>query len=132
MRSAPLVTLLGLTTLAASTGGVFADTSCRAGARSMARVELYFGARKTGSRAWRRFLAEIVTPRFPDGLTSIEASGQWRSPSGLAKEPTRILVIFYRPDATSDQRIDAIRTAYQRRFAQTSVLRADTTACVGF
>ena len=28
--------------------------------------------------AWVRFLAEIVTPRFPNGLTVVDANGQWR------------------------------------------------------
>ncbi len=132
MRSAPLVTLLGLAILAASTGGVFAETTCRVGAQVMARVDLFFGAGTVSPRAWRHFLAMVVTPRFPDGLTSLDGAGQWRSSRGLAKEPTRILVIFYRPDATSDARIDAIRTIYTRRFSQTSVLRADTSACVAF
>lgn len=27
---------------------------------------------------WRAFLAAEVTPRFPDGLTVIDAAGQWR------------------------------------------------------
>ncbi len=98
----------------------------------MARVELYFGAGRSGRGAWRRFLSEVVTPRFPDGLTSLEAFGQWRGSRGLAREPAHLLIIFYRPDATSEERIEAVRTTYKRLFAQTSVLRADTSACVSF
>jgi hypothetical protein len=109
---------------------------CRQGSAVMAKVELYFGAGRAtaaaSSRKWARFLADTVTPRFPDGLTSWAADGQWRGPHGLAKEPAYVLVIFYRPDATSDARIDAIRATYARRFRQTSVLRADSSACVGF
>ena len=109
-----------------------AGAACRAGSGAMARVELYFGAGRTTPRAWSAFLAEVVTPRFPDGFTSLEGSGQWRSPHGLARERTHVLVIFYRADGTSDASIEAIRSAYRRAFAQTSVLRADGTACVGF
>ena len=98
----------------------------------MAKVELYFGSGREGRSAWTRFLAAVVTPRFPDGLTSWTASGQWRGRLGSEKETAYVVVIFYRPDATSDQRIEAIRTAYKRRFKQTSVLRADSSACVGF
>ena len=104
---------------------------CRPGARPMAKVELFLGAVGPAA-AWRRFLAEVVTPRFPDGLTVLEGSGQWRGPHGFVREPTRILVVFYAPDATSDVRIEAIRRLYSRRFAQRSVLRADSSACVGF
>jgi hypothetical protein len=32
----------------------------------------------------------------------------------------------------SDDKIEAIRSAYKKRFHQKSVLRADSTACVAF
>ena len=80
----------------------------------------------------RPFLARVVTPRFPDGFTSLDGIGQWHGPRGLARERTHVLVIFYRRDDTSDARIEAIRSAYRRTFAQSSVLRADSSACVGF
>lgn len=98
----------------------------------MAKVELYFGAARGGRNAWTRFLADVVTPRFPDGLTSWDVSGQWRGKRGLEREAAHAIVIFYRSDATSDERIEAIRATYERRFKQTSVLRADSSACVGF
>ena len=97
----------------------------------MDRADLFFGA-VGGASAWRRFLADVVTPRFPDGLTVLEGSGQWRIPQGLIRERTHVLVIFYRRNSSIDARIEAIRTLYKKRFRQTSVLRADTTACVGF
>ena len=99
----------------------------------MARVELYFGAGRFQSRSWRRFLAQVVTPRFSQGFTTSDGVGQWRDPQGSqSSEPTHILVVFYRPDATSNARIEAIRTIYKQRFRQRSVLRAETEACVGF
>ena len=33
--------------------------------------------------AWDAFLADTVTPRFPDGLTVLDARGQWRDSEGL-------------------------------------------------
>jgi hypothetical protein len=98
----------------------------------MARVELYFGGRRGDRAAWTRFVANIVTPRFPEGLTDLMAAGQWRGPHGLTREPAHLLIIFYAPDATSDARIEAIRSHYKSSFRQSSVLRADSTACVGF
>src|SRR5262245_37239958 len=59
---------------------------------------------------WRAFLEMEVTPRFPAGLTVLAAYGQWRSPSGvMIKEPSRMLVIWYRQEATSEAAIEAIR-----------------------
>jgi hypothetical protein len=103
----------------------------------MARLELLFGTRgkrgEVGPRAWTRFLAKEVTPRFPDGLTVFEGYGQWRAPSGyLSREPSRMLLIWYQPDDKSDAKIEAIREAYKKRFGQASVMRVDAVSCVSF
>ena len=109
-----------------------AAPSCRRPLSPAVRTDLFFGAAEVGAAAWARFVAGTVTPRFPDGLTILDARGQWRGPAGILREPTRVLVIYHRGDATSGVRIEAIRAIYRRRFAQTSVLRADSEACVGF
>jgi len=103
----------------------------------MARLELVLGASTprgvVGPRAWAHFLATEVTPRFPDGLTVFEGTGQWRGLSrGISRERARLVLIWYEPDAASEARIEAIRAAYTRQFRQTSVLRADSTSCVSF
>ena len=108
-----------------------AAEECRLGSYNMSKVELYFGAAGTAAN-WRHFLAAVVTPRFPDGLTELEGRGQWRGPRGLSREATHILVIYYKPDATSEARIEAIRSLYKANFRQASVLRADSSACVSF
>lgn len=97
----------------------------------MARVDLYFGGHPGDARTWRHFVAKTVTPRFPDGLTNLEGVGQWRD-RALVRETAHVIVIYYVPDASSDAKIEAIRAAYKARFRQHSVLRADSTACVGF
>ena len=46
-------------------------------------AELIFG-RKIGDRVavtetkWSRFVDQEITPRFPDGLSVVDARGQWR------------------------------------------------------
>src|SRR5262245_73965 len=101
-----------------------AEPSCRAGTASYARLELLFGlGRQRGGEVsdeeWRAFLETEVTPRFPAGLTVLAAYGQWRNRSGLMiKEPTRILVIWYRHEATAEAAIETIRGAYKQRFGQ--------------
>jgi Protein of unknown function (DUF3574) len=115
-----------------------AQPSCRAGAAPYARLELLFGlGRQRGGEIseeeWRAFLEKEVTPRFPAGLTVFAAYGQWRSPSGLMiKEPSRVLVVWYRPEAATEVAIEAIRAAYKLQFGQESVLRVDGASCVAF
>jgi uncharacterized protein DUF3574 len=56
--------------------------ACAGTARPRLVAELIFG-RNIGARlgvseaAWRRFLDEEVTPRFPGGFTVLDSSGQW-------------------------------------------------------
>ncbi len=111
--------------------------SCAATAKPLARLELIFGlSSKRGpitNAAFARFLEREVSPRFPDGFSSFEGHGQWRGKDGrISKEPSRLLLIWYVPDAASDAKIEAIRTAYKKRFHQESVLRADALSCVSF
>jgi hypothetical protein len=111
--------------------------ACRAGATAMARVELLFGtARREGGAIgeveWQSFMQSEVTPRFPDGLTVLTGYGQWRTGNAIVKEGSRVLLIWFAPDAGSDEKIEAIRAAYKTRFAQDSVMRVDGLSCVSF
>jgi len=112
--------------------------SCRGVATPYARLELLFGlGRKDGTEIgeseWRAFLDVEVTPRFPDGLTVLNGYGQWRNSAGtIANEKSMMLVIWHRPAADSEARIEAIRSAYKTRFGQESVLRVDGVSCVSF
>ena len=90
-------------------------------------------AARSARSEWRAFLDTEVTPRFPDGLTVLTGYGQWRSEAGrIAKEASRVLVIWYQPGADSEAKIEAIRSAYKARFGQESVMRVDGTSCVSF
>jgi Protein of unknown function (DUF3574) len=115
-----------------------AFVSCTGSAAPYARLELLFGrSRKDGTEIgdaeWRAFLDSEVTPRFPDGLTVLDAYGQWRNSAGtIAKEKSVVLLIWYRPAAESQAKIEAIRSAYKARFGQESVLRVDSVSCVSF
>jgi Protein of unknown function (DUF3574) len=112
--------------------------ACRPGATPLARLELLFGmGKKDGSEVsdveWRAFLDAEVSPRFPDGLMVLTGDGQWRSSvGGRAQEKSRIVEIWYRPSAESEDRIEAIRSSYKRRYGQESVMRVDGVSCVSF
>ena len=97
------------------------------------RTELYFGRSIPGGgnvsdADWENFLADVVTLRFPDGFTILNATGQYRERNGkIDKEPSEILLFFYpaKSRITSGRKIDEIRRAYKKRFRQESVLRLD-------
>ena len=97
------------------------------------RTELYFGRSIPGGgmvsdEEWEKFLAEVVTPRFPDGFTILKATGQYREENGtIDKEPSEVLLFFYpRKARTSSRRkIEEIRRAYVKQFKQEAVLRLD-------
>jgi Protein of unknown function (DUF3574) len=106
---------------------------CKPPSKEMARSELLFGAGAVPETAWHLFLSREVTPRFPDGLTTFDGYGQWKAPGGrIAKERSRILLLWHTPDAKADIEIDAIRDAYKKKFHQLSVMRVDGEDCVSF
>jgi hypothetical protein len=115
-------------------GRAAAEPACPPPSKAMARLELVFGfGHSVNEPAFRAFLGKEVTPRFPDGLSLFSGYGQWRNGRGrIIKEASRLLLIWYVPDANSNAKIEAIRKAYETRFHQQSVLRADGQSCVSF
>jgi hypothetical protein len=112
---------------------------CHGTQRSAAVAELLFGRNIGGhlgvsEAAWRPFLAREVTPRFPDGLTVVDASGQWRDPARgtIVREPSKIVTIVLPDSADNHARLEAIVEAYKRRFRQQSVGLMVRPACVTF
>lgn len=106
------------------------------------RTELYFGRAIPASvgggevtdEAWDAFVAEEITPRFPDGLTVAPVAGQWRDATSgqVVRERTSVVVIYHPPGRDAGERVEAVRRAYQRRFAQDSVMRVTSRARVAF
>ena len=96
----------------------------------MIRTELYFGPVPIGQ--WNQFLAQVVTPLFPDGLTWFDVQGQWRAPDGnIRKLPSRILNILYPDSRKNDRAIEQVRQQFESRFHQLSVLRVSSKVKAG-
>lgn len=97
------------------------------------RTELFFGRSIPGGGMvtddeWEKFLAEVVTPRFPDGFTILKATGQYRETGGkIDKEQSEVLIFLYSQSkrASSRRKIEEIRRTYVKQFKQESVLRLD-------
>ncbi len=114
-------------------------SACRAGQQPRLLAELTFGrdiGRRVGvsEAAWRRFLAREVTPRFPDGLTVMNALGQWRdrATGRIVREPSKLVMIVLPGKADDQARLDAIVAAYKRQFQQQAVGIIVQPACTAF
>jgi hypothetical protein len=123
-----VVCLLTLALLLGSGGCTSSGPHARAGEQPAIADSLCFGTvRPNGvvtSEDWQAFLAQEVTPRFPQGLTSWPASGQWLSASGvLQQERTFILYIVHPDTPKCEQAIREIIKTYRQAFQQESVLR---------
>jgi len=74
--------------------------------------------------AWGVFLREVVTPRFPDGLTVYQTFGQRREPDGgIAREESFVLEVVHPAGPAADAGLLEIAEAYKTRFRQMSVMR---------
>lgn len=127
--------LAGVTSGCAS----LAPQVCAPGQQAMLSAELLFG-RKIGDRVgvsetdFRRFVDQEVTPRFPDGLTVLDTTGQYRDNerSKLIREPSKLVLIAMPDEAGNRDKLAAIAEAYKRRFSQQSVGLILKPACASF
>ena len=136
MRIATLA-CLALVLLAAACAD--AETpACPEGTDSFVEYRLFMGrSTDTGEvvddAAWAAFLEDTVTPRFPDGLTVLDARGQWRGSDGvILKERSKVLIVLTPPGEDKMALTREISDEYKRRFDQESVLRVVEEVCVTF
>jgi hypothetical protein len=136
MSRAAIAILLAL----AWSGSANAQSSeCRAGQKPQEVAQLLFG-RKIGDRVgvseaqWGRFVDREISPRFPDGLTVLDAKGEWRDTARktTVHEPSKVVEIVLpgKPDDVDE--LNQIAQAYKSRFRQQSVGIVVRGACVSF
>src|SRR5437868_8084551 len=117
------VLMLGaLASLAGCAGRIAADpvptVRCEAGDTVRVLDLLYFGRNRpdggtVSDAEWETFMAEVVTPRFPAGLTVFEATGQWRGESGIVeREGTKVLSLLHSGDAPARRAVVEIIEEY--------------------
>ena len=126
-----------LAALSASCSGT-EDSTCPEGTEPFVKYELFMGrsgpdGEVVDDQSWDAFLADTITPRFPDGLTVLDAQGQWRNSEGqILKERSKVLVILAPPGESAPPLIDEVSDEYKRRFGQETVLEVTSDACVSF
>ena len=112
---------------------------CAAPHEAFVRHELYIGMSIPGGgvvtdSAWNVFAAEVLTRRFPTGMTIVDASGEWLGDDGTRhRERTRV-VSHLAPltDAAADDAVEAVIAEAKRRFEQQSVLWQRSVVCAAF
>ena len=121
-------------------GCATAPQPCPVGASPATIAEAYFG-RNVKTRApvtdgeWARFMADTVTPAFPDGLTVLDGAGQWRNAAGqISREDSKILLLVLpgQDQAAAATRLAPVTAAWKARFAQESVLTVFRAGCAAF
>jgi hypothetical protein len=76
---------------------------------------------------WQEFVADIVTPRFPDGFTVDDALGQYLDGKTLVREKSKQLILIYprKFKTSSSRKIRRNTERIYKAFDQKSVLRVD-------
>jgi len=138
-RSLPLAcALTALAALAPASARAQGAVPCRAPAQSMQVVELMFGRSVegrlvVGEREWVRFLAREITPRFPDGLSVVDAAGQYKTADGrIAHEPSKLVIIVAPEGSETQDRVAVIEAAYKKQFRQQKVVVVTRAVCASF
>lgn len=117
------------------------DAAHPAATQGWVETRLYFGLglvdkpeSGVSEQAWRTFLDQEVTSRFPDGLSVIDVYGQWQGKQQTSPERLRSkqLVIDYPDTAENRSKVEAIRAAWKKRTGDQSVLRVTQPAEVSF
>ena len=112
--------------------------SCAIGDTALVREVLYFGRNRPGGgtvtdEEWQSFLDQVLTPRFPAGLTVVAATGQWKGKSGLVEqERSEVVTVFHSGDKAARRAVVEVVVEYKRRFRQEAVLRERMPTCVRF
>lgn len=108
------------------------------GQKTLFKDELYFGLTKPGGETvseseWQEFVKEVITPRFLEGLTIVDSSGQFLNSAGiLIREKSKIVILIYESSPEKERAVSEIIETYKRRFQQESVLRTTTEVKVSF
>jgi hypothetical protein len=132
-----LCALLFAIGLQANAQSSFSAMTCAAPLKAALEVNLYFGrdiaaGGEVSEAQWAEFVAVEVTPRFPDGLSILNVSGQSRnSKNETLRERTKLLVVVVFDAPAHSAKVEAIVEVYKKRFSQQSVFRIEKPVCAG-
>lgn len=92
------------------------------------KSEIYFGSRAADGQtveeqAWDAFVAQVVAPRFPAGLTIVDARG--RSGANVALDRVRVLVVVHPNSPEAQARLAEVKAEFRKRFGSAGIFHTD-------
>ena len=145
-RKHPVMPAAALVFLLAGCGGTAApappmsmNACLLPGEQPMLVAELFFG-RNIKARGpltdaeWAQFVAETITPNFPEGFTVFDGQGQWRNPltGNIADGRTKIVLIAVKREPDLTRRLSSVIDIYKTQFRQQSVGTIIRESCAAF
>jgi hypothetical protein len=107
-------------------GDLFANSAIP----KLIQTDLYFGRNiPTGGEVsesqFRTFVDSVITPRFPAGLTILDARGQFQGSTGtIIQEPSKVVSLILDDTLINENSVNQIIDEYLGQFNQESVLVA--------
>ena len=127
------ILVMGLTLTGCSTVQIAA---CPAGQASLRTAQLFF-ARNDGKgvavsdTAFRKFVTDEVSPRFPQGLSVLDGGAQWRGEANkMIRDSAKVVSVALPTGRDASEPLEAVRGAYRTRFKLDSQLQVTEPSCV--
>jgi hypothetical protein len=112
---------------------------CRPGAKAMNVTEMFFGRDIYGKgevseAQWSAFVRDTIIPRFPDGFTVLDATGQYLDTQRNAaiSEKSKVVIIATGDDDATRAKLTQIAETYKARFEQQAVGMITRPGCASF
>lgn len=109
--------------------------NCDLDAKTRVKDVLYFGENipaggQISDKEWQQFSDEVVSARFPEGFTTVDAQGYWRGKSGIVEhEESKVITLNHVDSEEVNKKIEEIISEYKERFHQEAVLHERSTVC---
>ena len=139
MPRVPVLLVVALTAMLIATACAAEDVyECPAGSELNVEYRLFMGRNSDGvevvsDQDWAVFLQDIVTPRFPNGLTVLDGEGQWQLESGdIERERSKVLVILSPQGGDAQAHLAEVATSYKDFFDQGVVIQTSAGVCTSF
>ncbi|MBI5101143.1 MAG: DUF3574 domain-containing protein [Nitrospirae bacterium] len=106
--------------------------------RQFVRTELHFSLCKNETCArdadfiadseWQYFVDFVIAPKFPDGITIVDAQREWINAQSrkMILERSKILVLLHKDGKSETEAIEYIRTSYKQLYRKNSVMKVDS------
>ena len=136
--AAVAVSLIGAACSSSDAAGPIDATVCPEGTQRVVEYRLFMGRNSGGEEVvddptWDVFVRDIVTPKFPAGLTVLDGHGQWQDASGVVeRERSKVLVILAQDDGETPGKVAEVAQAYKGLFDQYAVLVTSEWTCASF